>query len=104
VTDRTFRVPAQRLAMAMAEAGGSAWSYDFRWAPPSRPLAGPGFPCLDVPFFFDALGEPGVAEAVGPAPPGALAADMHGAMVRFGADGAGGWAPPRRDRKTGNGI
>jgi len=33
VTDRTFRVPAQRLAMAKAEAGGSAWAYDFRWAP-----------------------------------------------------------------------
>jgi len=98
VTDRTFRVPAQRLAMAMAEAGGSAWSYDFRWAPPSGPLAGLAFHCLDVPFFFDALGEPGVAEAAGPAPPGALAADMHGAMVRFVTDGAAGWAPHGADR------
>jgi para-nitrobenzyl esterase len=93
VTDRTFRVPAQRLAMAKAEAGGSAWTYDFRWAPPAGPLAGLAFHCLDVPFFFDALGEPGVAEAAGPAPPGALAADMHGAMVRFVSDGAPGWAP-----------
>jgi len=93
VTDRTFRVPAQRLAMAKAEADGSAWTYDFRWAPPAGPLAGLAFHCLDVPFFFDALGEPGVAEAAGPAPPGALAADMRGALVRFVTDGAPGWAP-----------
>ena len=99
VTDRTFRVPAQRLAMAKAEAGGSAWTYDFRWAPPTGPLTGLAFHCLDVPFFFDALGEPGVAEAAGPAPPGALAADMHGAMVRFVTDGAPGWAPHGAGRR-----
>ena len=85
--------------MAKAEAGGSAWTYDFRWAPPAGPLAGLAFHCLDVPFFFDALGEPGVAEAAGPAAPGALAADMHGAMVRFVTDSAAGWAPHGADRK-----
>ena len=63
VTDRTFRVPAQHLATAKAEAGGPAYTYDFRWAPRTGPLAGLAFHCLDVPFFFDALGEPGVAEA-----------------------------------------
>jgi para-nitrobenzyl esterase len=92
VTDRTFRVPAQRLAAAKAKTGGAAWTYDFRWAPPAGPLAGLAFHCLDVPFFFDALGEPGVAQATGPAPPEALAADMHGALVRFVADGDPGWA------------
>jgi para-nitrobenzyl esterase len=92
VTDRTFRVPAQRLAEAKAEAGGPAWSYDFRWAAPAGPLAGLAFHCLDVPFFFDALGEPGVTRAAGPAPPQALAADMHGGLVRFVTDGDPGWA------------
>jgi len=91
VTDRTFRVPAQHLAAAKAEAGGSAYVYDFRWAPPAGPLAGLAFHCLDVPFFFDTLGEPGVTGAAGPAPPGALAADMHAALVRFVTDSAPGW-------------
>jgi hypothetical protein len=36
VTDRTFRVPAQQLAAAKAEAGGPAYSYDFRWAVAKR--------------------------------------------------------------------
>ena len=99
VTDRTFRVPAQHLATAKAEAGGPAYTYDFRWAPRTGPLAGLAFHCLDVPFFFDALGEPGVAEAAGPAPPGALAADMHGALVRFVTDGAPGWEPHGAGRR-----
>ena len=99
VTDRTFRVPAQQLAAAKAEAGGPAYSYDFRWAPRNGPLAGLAFHCLDVPFFFDALGEPGVAEAAGPDPPGALAADMHGALVRFVTDGTPGWEPHGAGRR-----
>jgi len=99
VTDRTFRVPAQQLATAKTEAGGAAWTYDFRWAPPTGPLAGLAFHCLDVPFFFDALGEPGVTEAAGPAPPGALAADMHGALVRFVTGGAPGWEPHGAGRR-----
>src|SRR5215469_5187456 len=99
VTDRTFRVPAQQLAAAKAKAGGSAWTYDFRWAPPTGPLAGLAFHCLDVPFFFDTLGEPGVAEAAGPAPPATLAADMHGALVRFVTNGTPGWEPHGAGRR-----
>jgi len=33
-----------------------------------------------------------VTQAAGPAPPQALAADMHGALVRFVTDGDPGWA------------
>jgi para-nitrobenzyl esterase len=95
VTDRTFRVPAQQLAAAKAQAGGAAYSYDFRWAPAEGPLAGLAFHCLDIPFAFDALGAPGVKEVAGPAPPAALAADMHRAWVRFVTDGDPGW--PRYD-------
>jgi para-nitrobenzyl esterase len=86
-----FRVPAQRLAAAKAEAGGSAYVYDFRWTAPAGPLAGLAFHCLDIPFFFDALSEPGVTQAAGPAPPAALAAEMHDALVRFVTDGSPGW-------------
>jgi para-nitrobenzyl esterase len=91
ITDRTFRVPAQQLAAAKAEAGGAAYAYDFRWAASAGVAPGLAFHCLDVPFAFDALGEPGVRQATGPAPPGSLAADMHGAWVRFVAHGDPGW-------------
>jgi para-nitrobenzyl esterase len=91
VTDRVFRVPAQQLAAAKAAAGGAAFAYDFRWTAPAGPLAGLAFHCLDVPFFFDALAEPGVTEAAGPAPPQDLATLMHSALVRFVTDGDPGW-------------
>lgn len=91
ITDRTFRVPAQRLAAAKAEAGGRAYTYDFRWPTTAAPLAGLAFHCLDVPFAFDALGAPGVREATGPAPPASLATEMHRAWVRFVTDGDPGW-------------
>ena len=38
---------------------------------------------LDVPFAFDALGEPGVSDTAGQDPTASLAADMHGARIRF---------------------
>ena len=91
ITDRTFRGPAQQLAAAKAGAGGAAYAYDFRWAASAGRLPGLAFHCLDVPFAFDALGEPGVREAAGPTPPASLAADMHGAWVRFVTHGDPGW-------------
>jgi para-nitrobenzyl esterase len=39
--------------------------------------------CIDIPFFFDVLDAPGVAEALGPNPPVALAASMHADLVGF---------------------
>jgi para-nitrobenzyl esterase len=90
-TDRTFRVPAQRLAEAVSGGGGGAWVYDFGWTAPGGPLRGMAFHCLDVPFAFGTTGEPGVAEATGGATPEALVADVHGAVVRFVADGDPGW-------------
>jgi para-nitrobenzyl esterase len=91
VTDRTFRVPAQELAVAKAQAGGAAYVYDFRWSATEGPLAGLAFHCLDVPFVFDALGEPGVRDVAGLAPPESLAADIHGSWVRFITHGDPGW-------------
>jgi len=98
ITDRVFRVPAQRLAAAKAAAGGRAFTYDFRWTAPAGPLAGLAFHCLDVPFFFDALAEPGVTAAAGPAPPQELATRMHGALVRFVTEGDPGWERFGSDR------
>lgn len=90
LTDRTFRAPAQHLA---AVAGGPAWVYDFRWSSADGAIPGQAFHCLDVPFAFDNLHEPGVREAAGGNPPPDLATAMHGAWVRFVASGDPGWAP-----------
>src|SRR5262249_36108922 len=91
ITDRVFRVPAQHVAAAKADAGGAAYVYDFRWASPAGPLAGLGFPRLDVPFVFDTLTGQGGREGSRQEPPASLAADMHGAWVRFVTDGDPGW-------------
>jgi para-nitrobenzyl esterase len=91
MTDRTFRVPAQELAAAAAQAGGAAYVYDFQWPSQAEPLRGQSIHCLDIPFVFDGLGEPGVREIAGDAPPQALASDMHRAWTRFVTDGDPGW-------------
>lgn len=87
MTDRVFRAPAQRLAARSA----AGWAYDFRWSSPSGAIPGQAFHCLDVPFAFDNLHEPGVREAAGDGPPQALADAMHGAWTRFVTDGDPGW-------------
>jgi para-nitrobenzyl esterase len=92
VTDRMFRVPAQELAAAKAAAGGAGYVYDFRWGPPAGPFAGRAVHCLDIPFVFATLAEPGVSAVAGDAPPDQLARDMHGAWVRFVTHGDPGWS------------
>ena len=89
LTDRMFRAPAQHLAEASS---APAWTYDFRWSSRSGAHPGMAFHCLDVPFAFDNLGEPGVTEAAGDAPPQALADTVHAAWVGFVTDGDPGWA------------
>jgi para-nitrobenzyl esterase len=88
LTDKTFRGPAQQVASL----SGAAWVYDFRWSSSSGAIPGAAFHCLDVPFVFDNLHEPGVQEAAGDAPPQSLADVMHAAWTRFVADGDPGWA------------
>jgi para-nitrobenzyl esterase len=92
ITDRMFRVPAQELAAAKAAAGGRAYVYDFRWTPPAGPFRGQAVHCLDIPFVFGTLAEPGVTEVAGDGPPEQLARQIHGAWVRFAAEGDPGWA------------
>lgn len=91
VTDRAFRVPAQELAAAMASGRAAAYVYDFQWPSPVESLRGQACHCLDVPFAFDGLAEPGVREVAGDAPPATLASQMHRAWTRFVTDGNPGW-------------
>lgn len=91
MTDRTFRVPAQEMAAAKASAGGAVYVYDFRWPSPAEQFRGLSIHCLDVPFVFDVLDQPGVREVAGDEPPPGLAREMHGAWVRFVTTGEPGW-------------
>jgi para-nitrobenzyl esterase len=93
LTDRTFRIPARELAGAQAAAGGTAYTYEFRWAPPDGPFAGQSIHCLAVPFVFDNLDADGVEVVAGPRPPQDLADAMHRAWVRFVTEGTPGWEP-----------
>ena len=92
ITDRMFRVPAQELAAARAAGGAAAYVYDFRWGSPAAAFRGRAVHCLDVPFAFGTLGEPGVPEVAGDAPPEELGRLVHGAWVRFVTDGDPGWS------------
>jgi para-nitrobenzyl esterase len=99
ITDRMFRVPAQELATARAAAGGSSYVYDFRWGSPAAAFGGRAVHCLDVPFAFGTLSEPGVREVAGDAPPRELARQVHGAWVRFATSGQPGWSRQEAGRR-----
>ncbi len=94
-TDQFFRNPAFATAAARLAADGRAatYLYEFAWRSPVQNLgAAHGF---DVPFVFDTLAVPEAQALVGPAAPRALAAEMHGAWIRFAGSGDPGW--PRCD-------
>ncbi|MFM9700356.1 carboxylesterase family protein [Streptomyces europaeiscabiei] len=80
VTDTLFRAACPRVAASRRGAAAGTWLYSFEW--PS-PVLGGATHCIDIPFFFDVLDAPGVAEALGPNPPGELAALTHSDLVGF---------------------
>jgi len=80
------RLAADRLA---ARAGAKTWLYDFVWR---SDVTGVANHCIDLPFAWDLLDADGVAEALGDAPPQALAERMHAAWVSFIGRGAAPWA------------
>jgi len=86
VTDRVFRSLVIRTAEARRDAG--TWAYRFAWR---SPVNGWSHHCLDVPFWFDCLGEEHVAKMAGEHPPQALASEMHAAAVAFVRDSDPGW-------------
>jgi para-nitrobenzyl esterase len=94
-TDRVFRSLVARVAGARTATGAdgragsaSTWVYMFSWA---SPTLGWACHCLDVPFWFDCLGAPGVDRVAGGQPPQALARVLHSAAVRFIDGGDPGW-------------
>ncbi|MDX2543449.1 carboxylesterase family protein [Streptomyces sp. WI04-05B] len=92
VTDTLFRAACPRVAAARRAAGAGTWLYSFEW--PS-PVLGGAAHCVDIPFFFDLLDAPGIAEALGPYPPVELATAIHADLVGFVHGGEPGWARAR---------
>lgn len=101
VTDTVFRSTVVQVAEARAAGArplagpGSAepaptWVYEFSWVSPTMHWA---CHCLDVPFWFDCLGESHVPALAGDRPPQALADVMHAAAASFLDEGDPGWVP-----------
>jgi para-nitrobenzyl esterase len=100
ITDRTFRIPAVRVAEARAPGPAKTFAYEFRWPSPAMGgLLGAGH-CVDLPFAFDLLHADGVSAVLGDSPPQPLADAMHGAWVRFITDGEPGWPAYEPDHRT----
>jgi para-nitrobenzyl esterase len=89
MTDILFRAACPRTAASRRNAPAGTWLYSFEW--PS-PVLGGAVHCIDIPFFFDVLDAPGVAQALGPKPPADLAASMHADLVGFIRGQAPAWA------------
>jgi para-nitrobenzyl esterase len=91
-TDWRFRIPATVMADAAKIGGIDVFKYEFRFA---ARVPGPGAHrtqhSSDLPFVFDNLSAPGVAESVGEDAPQGLADEMHQAWVRF-VEGNDPWA------------
>lgn len=88
VTDSVFRSTVLRVTAARGTA--PTWVYRFAW--PST-KSGIALHCIDVPFFFDCLGERHVPGLTGPNPPQELADAVHGAAVALIRDRDPGWEP-----------
>jgi para-nitrobenzyl esterase len=91
VTDMFFRNPMFAAAEARYAAGGSAntYIYEFAWRNPVQDLGAAHV--VELPFVFDNLSTPDVP--VSAELPEDLAAEMHGAWIRFATTGDPGWKP-----------
>jgi para-nitrobenzyl esterase len=91
-TDRMFRIPGVRLAEAQAANGARAFAYRFDWESPAFGGAIKAGHAVELPFTWDNVGDVMARRLVGDEAPQALADEVHGAWVRFIADGDPGWA------------
>jgi para-nitrobenzyl esterase len=89
LTDRFFRLPALAVADARASGPAPTYVYEFAWKSPVHGLG--ACHSLEIPFVFDNLTAEGADQALGSAPPTALAERMHAAWLAFARDGDPGW-------------
>lgn len=101
-TDCFIRDPAIRVADARLEAGeADTWMYRFDHESPSFAGRLGAAHAVELPYVFDLLDEESGHALIGDEPPQVVADTVHGAWVRFVADGDPGW--PRyslADRST----
>ncbi|MDQ2902972.1 MAG: carboxylesterase/lipase family protein [Chloroflexota bacterium] len=88
ITDRTFRIPALRVAEAQVRQDAPVWVYRFDWRSPSfGGMLGAGH-ALEIVFVWDNLDKPGAEFFTGDAPTRQpLAERMHAAWIAFARDG-----------------
>jgi para-nitrobenzyl esterase len=88
LTDRTFRIPAIRLAERQSTQASSVWMYRFDWASPAFGGALKSCHALELPFVWDNLDKPGLSMftqgATGIQP---LADVMHSTWIAFARTG-----------------
>jgi para-nitrobenzyl esterase len=89
ITDWYFRLPALAVAEARAAGPAPTYFYEFAWRSPASGLG--ACHSLEIPFVFDNLAAPGGELVTGPAPPQALADQMHAAWISFARTGDPGW-------------
>ncbi len=100
-TDRTFRIPAIRLAEAQAAQGRSTYMYLFTWESPIMDGKLKSAHALELPFMWDALDRPGLAALTGDGPERQGIADaMHSAWIAFARTGDPGWPAYDLDRRA----
>ncbi|WP_196073045.1 carboxylesterase/lipase family protein [Nakamurella alba] len=93
VTDRRFRRPTDELARDRVGQGGApTFRYEFQWKSAAERYILSAH-SLDIPFFFNTLDAPYVAEFTGPNPPRSVARLMHEGFARFAKTGDPGWPP-----------
>ncbi|MEV6105059.1 carboxylesterase family protein [Streptomyces sp. NPDC051940] len=91
LTDRYFRIPSIRMAEARAGGPARTFMYEFAWRTAHENLG--ACHALELGFVFDTLAAPATGGLTGGGAPQELARRMHGAWVRFAADGDPGWEP-----------
>ncbi len=92
-TDETFRVPARRLAEQRVASGNVTWMYWFTWPTPAFGGVLGSCHAVDIPFAFDNLDRPGVAEFTGTDDTRQAVADAYSnAVLAFARRADPGWA------------
>jgi para-nitrobenzyl esterase len=87
-SDRTFRLPAIRMAEAQSRHQAGTYKYLFSWASPAFDGALGACHALELPFVFGTLGIPGLAEITGDGPVARdLSRHMMDAWVAFARSG-----------------
>ncbi len=88
LTDRTFRIPAIRLAERQSQQGTAVWMYRFDWPTPNFGGLLGACHALEIPFVWDNLNQPGVTMLTGDSPTRQPIADrMHAAWIAFARTG-----------------